>query len=342
MIFKPTPPRLLESETVNVVPYWIEKDGTYWAEVNATLSKSTDKGDTWQTVAPSPNTDPAQRIIVGDTGRVVWVTTRKIFLLNEDNTTWTEKGGNNETGFAPQFGFNKYKNIILLSTYANNSGEVFASFDHGVNWSKIYNGYGTKPDATANYHLHEVSYDPWAGRIIVCGGDNGNRNTVYSDDRGTTWKEAFSRGYKYDNQPTLIIPTKKGILFGSDGFTPRYFSYWKRPQSPTQAPINERSIVLEHWKASETLQDTGHPRTLWHEWLVNVTEEEPVYFMSINPESTSSVTKICISDGVDIQEIWRINESQATLRLFYDKSIETLYFETATQKYKFKLNISKE
>jgi len=133
--------------------------------------------------------------------------------------------------------------IIILSTYgdknaANPPRYIYLSRDYGGTWQEIeVRAIGDMADP-ANFHLHDVEYDPYSSRIWVAVGDQSNGNVLYSDDWGKTFKQVYpSRAI----QPTTITALPDRVIFGSDDM-PNGIRMWKRKPYESQGEVRAVDI----------------------------------------------------------------------------------------------------
>jgi len=142
------------------------------------------------------------------------------------------------------WGYNIYKNYVVLASYGDKNAqnpprEVYFSKDHGATWELIFDKPIAEMKKPSDYHIHDVAIDHYnlgGIRLLVSVGDTENRQILYSDDFGETWKEMFpekdwiDKGIIPPIHPTSIVCLPKGIAFGSDEL-PEGISWWNRPKN---------------------------------------------------------------------------------------------------------------
>ncbi len=305
----PFPPRIVPTILAPAqhnwyIPQWLDSQGTWWgAHTTLGLFKSVDYGATWTVALASPNTSvTSYALIISDTGRAIWTCSDgKVYVSDESKTSWTLAFtfGAGYTG--TDYGYNKYKNIILLSTYGPTSPTnpprfVYASFDNGATWAQIYAG----PILDA-YHIHDVAYDPWADRIWIAEGDGAQSQILYSDNRGSTWNSVYAnRGEGV--QATQIIPGPYSVIFGKDR-NPDGIAIWSRPDSPLQPVIQSADIISDYFKF-DTVDTMRHVfRKAWY----NIeTPNQLLYVLAVGAANTDGYPRILISnDCLRFFEIWK-------------------------------------
>lgn len=164
----------------------------------------------------------------------------------------------NDVYISKYWGFDSYKNIVLLSEYGKQGSggatHVYLSTDFGANFSTILdlsdNVQLTAINANLNspmvqqpygvgtgLHIHGVSYDYFGKRIYVCIGDAGlnGSHILWSDDLGATWKGNLyqmkaAMSYETVNvvmQSLKVIPFENHLVVESDA-TAQGFFYMER------------------------------------------------------------------------------------------------------------------
>ena len=162
------------------------------------LYYSEDAGETWTNVAAGGKFNwiqwalviPGKSIILCDQhpGEVskIYVSTN---FETGDHRNWTHKVTADSGYFSFRYGLSNRGNVILVSTYGSNAKHLYISLDCGNNWiTRDITEHGiTVKDPNDTFHIHDVEYDPWNGRIWLSTGDRANGGLWYSDD----WGEYF-------------------------------------------------------------------------------------------------------------------------------------------------------
>lgn len=307
----PFPPRLTDAVLLEpaqhlwYLPKWMDKNGVMWgSHAGNGLYKSADYGETWIRVLTAPDADNPTALIMSDTGRAIWCTdTGKVYVSDTSLTTWTLAFTFPAGYTSVNYGHSKYKNIILLCSYGpksttNSPRFVYASFDNGDTFSKIYEGVSRD-----GYHVHHAVYDPWADRILVSEGDTLARQISYSDNRGLTWTKVWPNSIGRI-QPTVIVPTPYGIVFGGDS-EPDGLQYWPRPKGVIKPPIKAEDII-DHLYLDEVTDVIRHvTRRPWYNMEVPDNQ-----FVLIGAGCDTSTTEgypriLASGNGLDFHEIWK-------------------------------------
>lgn len=237
-------------------PTWMDKHGIlygYKPGKQATIVKSTDYWKSWKTLG-SIDTEKygeVENVMVSNSGRVIVGTFKGQVLVSDPSQTSFTTGFTFDGGYMSKlFGHTVYENIILIGSYAFSSDasygniprEVYLSTDDGTTWKKILTD--SIVDSTQQHHIHDVEYDPYSKRIWVALGDNPNRQLMYSDDLGSTWKKVYSTPINEKKVPQFsqIIAFPEGVMFGTD-FKNDGFYYWKRPINEEHPKVNSKDIV---------------------------------------------------------------------------------------------------
>ena len=124
--------------------------------------------------------------------------------------------------------FDVQNDIVLVCEYSgtvNTQHRLYVSTNGGETFATSYTT--EIIDEAVASHTHFAIYDPTSGLIFLSVGDGANRKFLVSDDLGATWAEftdyqsnpkdgaTFTdNGAMY--QPTLMIPTTRGILLTPD------------------------------------------------------------------------------------------------------------------------------
>lgn len=241
----PVPHRLTERQVtvterpVNTfVPLWLSHDRTTLLgrqSGTGKLSWSTDDGVTWTAhaqvfagtaLAYIRELDNGELVAFcgqGDNGNV-WISSG--WATNKVTATFTKTldfvGSPPEVSYGAamaSWSADAYGPIIVVAEYGPKNGTAdmarycYLSEDYGLTWRIIFDLAEKRPgNGSLDAHLHGVCYDPWWDAIWLTQGDNSQRGTWVSYDRGDTWLEIPVNGKQF----TTIVAMPECILLGSD------------------------------------------------------------------------------------------------------------------------------
>lgn len=197
----------------------VAKDGTWYGVSGTVFEKSVDFGDSWTELYRLDSSDRASHIRKLDDGTLLLVSQNgNVYKSNIAQDTFTEKMSMSspDIKISSRFGFDTYENVALLAEYGDKNGSdnprrVYLSTDFGDTWKVIF-----EPEVRANYHTHDVRFDPYDDIIWVVNGDTlDNSNVHYSTDWGETWTSVYIDG-ECPNQFTSILPMPECVLFLTD------------------------------------------------------------------------------------------------------------------------------
>ncbi|CAH0346450.1 hypothetical protein [Bacillus sp. CECT 9360] len=251
---------LPKGDTAGMLCYgYLDKDGALWGVGYPNIvRKSVDKGDTWTNVLDAtPQLEAGDSIsmygmIISDTGRIIVGSKNGKVLVSDEAKTAFTVAFQFASGYTQNtWGYAKHANFILMSSYgtanaANPPREVYFSKDNGAIWSRIFNMPISDMSDPGNFHIHDVTFDPYSDCILVVTGDGSNRQIYYSYDYGTTWKKIFNGNYPNGwapLHPTSLLCFPHGIIMGSDE-KPEGLSYWRRPTDSFNPDILEKDIIV--------------------------------------------------------------------------------------------------
>jgi len=184
-------------------------------------------------------------LLVSDTGRIIVTTNKGRCLVSDEAQTTLSEAFTFKSGKTSNtWGYDIYKNYVVLASYGDKNAqnpprEVYLSKDYGATWKLIFDKPIAEMIKPNDYHIHDVAIDHYnlgGIRLLISVGDTENRQILYSDDFGETWKEMFPESEWIDKgitppiHPTSIICLPKGIAFGSDEL-PEGISWWNRPKN---------------------------------------------------------------------------------------------------------------
>ncbi len=259
-------------------PLWIDQNGRMYGRYGPQVTVS---DDWWQTTEvlysfPDIRDGNVQMVIVPDSGNIIVAvggrsdTGGTIYRLHDD-LNGAEKLYQFEYGRVLNgMGHVAYEDIIVLSCYALSdfeadqyANEVILSTDGGKSFERILEVPLKTKDAR-NLHIHDVEYDPYAERIWVVVGDNGNAQLYWSDDLGTSWKTIAAQGEV--TMMTQVAAFQDCVAFGTDGF-PEGIIRWER-EGPDDEPDGVDDLVRPHVQIETDHPDNGtmemYARRRWH------------------------------------------------------------------------------
>ncbi|RRJ29410.1 beta propeller repeat protein [Halocatena pleomorpha] len=261
----------------NTYPLWIDQNGRMYGRSGTDVTVSDDWYQTTEVLFSFEDIDDdhVQMVIVPESGNIITAvggrgdTGGRIYRLRDD-LSGAEKLYQFEYGRAmPGMGHAVYDDIIVLSCYALSdfeaeqyANEVILSTDGGQSFNRILKAPLKTTDA-ANLHIHDVEYDPYADRIWVVVGDNGNTQLYWSDDLGSSWETIAEQGEV--TMLTQIAAFKDCVAFGTDG-TPEGIIRWER-EKPTDKPDGVDDLVRPYVKIeTDPTDDTMemYARGRWH------------------------------------------------------------------------------
>lgn len=228
---QPYPPYLAniqinEVSATHPAPKWRDDKGCLYGTVGSEVYKSTDEGDTWSSVLTASG--EIQALLVSNTGRIIVSLTNGLYVSDESQTALgVEPAATFLAGYVfEEFGQSMHDNYIAVSTYGTKGGspprQAFLSVDYGATWAEIYQETIENMSNPADYHIHDIEYDPYSGRIWLMIGDGDNRDLKYSDDLGVTWSSAYSTPGEIVNI-TSLMASPFGLLLGSDSSPPSIY-----------------------------------------------------------------------------------------------------------------------
>jgi hypothetical protein len=211
-----------------------------------------------------------------------------------------------------------YKDIVLLasyelSDYAENqyANEVILSTDGGTSFERILE-VPLKTKNAANLHIHDVEYDPYADRIWVTVGDNGNSQLYWSDDRGISWETIAAQGEV--TMMTQIAAFKDCVCFGTDGY-PEGIIRWER-EGPNDAPAGVDDLVRPYVKIKTDPTDGKMEMYARHRWHIREADGRELCLMpfGFSPMDTATDSVVLASvDGAEWYELYRTDTRETLL-----------------------------
>jgi hypothetical protein len=311
----------------NGYPVWIDQHGRMYGRYGTEVMVSDDWYQTTKTMFSFQEIDNehVQMVIVPPSGRIIVAvggrgdTGGRIYRLN-NNLDGAKKLYQFDYGRVLNgMGHVVYEDIVVLASYALSdfeedqyANEVILSTDGGKSFDRILEVPLATTDA-ANLHIHDVEYDPYAERIWVVVGDNGNSQMYWSDDLGTSWKTIAEQGDV--TMMTQIAAFKDCVAFGTDGY-PEGIIRWER-EGPDDEPDGVDDLVRPYVQIKTDQPDDGkmemYARHRWH-----IREDDgrelclmPFGYSPMNETATDSVVLASV-DGNVWYELYR-TETRETL-----------------------------
>lgn len=267
----------VHDERWNTYPFWIDQNGRMYGRSGSNVMVSDDRYQTTGVLFSFEEIDDdyVQMVIVPESGNIIAAvggrgdTGGRIYRLHDD-LGGAEKLYQFEYGrVLPGMGHSVYDDRIVISCYGLSdfeadqyANEVILSTDGGKSFDRILKAPLKTTDA-ANLHIHDVEYDPYADRIWVVVGDNGNTQLYWSDDHGSSWETIAEHGAV--TMMTQIAAFKDCVAFGTDG-TPEGIIRWER-EGPNDKPDGLDDLVRPYIKIeTDPTDDTMemYARGNWH------------------------------------------------------------------------------
>jgi hypothetical protein len=310
----------VQDEHWNTYPVWLDQNGRMYGRAGHNVLVSDDWYHTTEVLYtfPDEKDNDVQMVIVPDNGRVIVAVGGRgenggrVYRLHDD-LNGAEKLYQFEYGRVPHsMGHAVYDDIIVLSCYGLSdfkedqyANEVILSTDGGQSFERILKVPLNTKDA-ANLHIHDVEYDPYADRIWVVVGDNGNSQMYWSDDLGSSWETIAEQGKA--TMMTQIAAFKDCVCFGTDGY-PEGIIRWER-EGPNDAPEGVDDLVRPYVQIKTDKPGDGkmemYARKRWHLREDDGRELCLMVFgySSMNETATDSVV-LASTDGAKWYELYR-------------------------------------
>lgn len=305
-------------------PLWIDQNGRMYGRSGPKVMVS---DDWWQTTSvlysfPDVHDGNVQTVIVPDSGNIIVAvggrsnTGGTVYRLHEDGAKQLYQF---EYGrVSNSMGHVTYKNIIVLSCYALSdfekdlyANEVILSTDGGQSFKRILKAPLKTKDAS-NLHIHDVEYDPYADRIWVVVGDNGNSQLYWSDDLGSSWQTIADQGEV--TMMTQIAAFKDCVAFGTDG-TPEGIIRWER-DGPDDAPDGVDDLVRPYVKIETDPTDDTMEMYARRRWHIREDDGRELCLMPFgySPMDTGTDSVVLASvDGAEWYELYRTDTRETLL-----------------------------
>lgn len=252
----------------------------------------------------------------------------------------------NDVYISKFWGFDSYKNIVLLSEYGKQgtgaATHVYLSTDFGATFSTILdlsdNAQLTAINANLNspmvqqpygvangLHIHGVSYDYFGKRIYVCIGDAGlnGSHILWSDDLGATWKGNLyqmkaAMSYGTDTvilQALKVIPFENHLVVESDA-TAQGFFYMERADKDKIPTISWLHDITKQYDSKLWDQGAGisfKPYMISNNSRFN--ESYPMLFATAIHTSADQMAGVRMKviatwNGISFWNIWEIIGTQ--------------------------------
>jgi len=161
--------------------------------------------------------------------------------------------------FASAYSSGADKIIDPLDTTTQAATDVYRSTDLGETWQIVY----THAERL-NTHVHAIEWDTYRDRLWICIGDEGFGGMpgwAYSDDYGATF--SFVENNDSANQipfmDTVIIPTRRYVLFGSD-YHPAGIRKWEPNVDEKHAIVSNADVTNQYLVPIQTTNNFGFAR----------------------------------------------------------------------------------
>lgn len=307
--------------------------GYFWGTTSDRwVWRSTD-GDAWEQVTQPPVR--FIRLLPTVNGEMLGVVGSNVYLSSgwaatPSTATWsivltTTNGANG----IPQFGFDSDSTgtkfiAIEYGTDRTNSNKVYGSLDGGVTWFTAYDTEIEWPDDYTTTHVHSCCYDEQEDRYWFSQGHNNPRGLYYSDDDMATWTRMPSDVYNPDGSPIVLVPTKHGIVGGTDSAEA---ILWLIPRDPD--PTKMRLQIVARWRGANSggapggcgrgFKDpvTGLVYLLWSNtgedtypasmWVTDGLAAREVYLASTPGVSTPCNANNVVASGGVVRASWTVN-----------------------------------
>jgi hypothetical protein len=302
----------------NGYPTWIDQNGRMYGRGGHEVMVSDDWWHTTEVLYSFQGHDDGniKTVIVPDSGHVLVAVGGhgevggRIYRIH-DNLTGAEQLYQFEYGRVPaSLNHVAYKDIVLLASYGLSdyqegqyANEVILSTDGGQSFDRILEVPLKTKDA-ANLHIHDVEYDPYADRIWVTVGDNGNSQLYWSDDRGSSWETIATQGEV--TMMTQIAAFKDCVCFGTDG-VPEGIIRWER-EGPNDAPTGVDDLVRPYVKIKTDPTDDTMEMYARHRWHIREDDGRELCLMPFgySPMDTGTDSVVLASvDGAKWYELYR-------------------------------------
>lgn len=324
-------PRTTDQLTVrdtfsNGYPTWIDQNGRMYGRGGTEVMISDDWWHTTEVLYSFQGHDEGniKTIIVPDSGHVIVAVGGhgevggRIYRLHDD-LTGAEQLYQFEYGRVPtSLNHVAYKDIVILASYALSeyetgqyANEVILSTNGGTSFDRILEVPLKTKDA-ANLHIHDVEYDPYADRIWVTVGDNGNTQLYWSDDRGSSWETIGDRGEV--TMMTQIAAFENCVCFGTDG-EPEGIIRWER-EEPTDAPAGVDDLVRPYVKIKTDPTDDTMEMYARHRWHIREDDGRELCLMPFGYSrmDTGRESVVLASvDGAEWYELYRTETKEILL-----------------------------
>lgn len=278
----------VEPLTDSLVPKWIKDGVIYLTRMGSSqrgVFKSEDNLQTVTQIADLTDLNTSSfstgALLVTGTNRIIISASNGDVIVSDENQDNFEvKFTFTCRGYAQwHLAHSQHENIVLLATYdttlaSDPPRQVALSKDYGETWDIIFDKPIGEMLNAERYHIHDVEYDPYSGRIYVAIGDDLNTEIHYSDDFGETWNSIFgSRDNPYNKQVTQILSFPHGIILGSDG-EPDGLGYIPRRTDVIRWDIEDKEVIknyllfnnkneFKHFATRRwQIRDGNHPVTL--------------------------------------------------------------------------------
>lgn len=288
--------------------------GTSAVATNAALYRSADGGTTWTAYGTNPVpidgrnvAQGVQKMLKTASGEVIAVSFGNVVRSTNwasGNPTWTQVLTNPTASYFYPWGFDGEGNKFILVHYSGSGGDTPNRADSRYGWISLDGGltWTVKWDTAAKFgapvnaltHIHGAAYDPWEDRFFINEGHDTATGVYVSNDNGNTWaKVPYGTSFKDAapaNAPTVVVPTDKGVVFGSDD---SHNGIYVLPRGTN---------TIEHAWAWGGIQNS---QLLGYALQGSRDPATGIVYISFISDETDLPAPVGASDGLTAGEVWR-------------------------------------
>jgi hypothetical protein len=226
-----------------------------------------------------------------------------------------------------KWGFAVHGNLIFLSEYGNNARHAYMSVDGGLAWTQIFEG-----PADAQFHIHDIGYDPYHSAVYIVTGDGAYKTFYYSLDYGATWKSITPSSHQYVG----VAATPQYIILGTDR-APNGIHVLRKRFVNGRLTISADDITVRY-----AYDDTKTLSALFH----TITYINGAWY-AVNSSTTPDIYPVIVAspDGWNWYEIYRhpvkvTTDYRGFVKLFTDGTkLYANYADDTSTKNKFEITL---